>query len=88
MIPVIDIFCGAGGLGEGFAAARFKGAGVFDVALSIDNNKDALATLRLRKFFHQFPRDRVPEEYYRFLHADERKKDKALAEHKLELHRT
>jgi DNA (cytosine-5)-methyltransferase 1 len=69
-IPVVDIFCGAGGLGEGFCSLATEGRRRFDVTLSIDKEPDALATLRLRKFFHQFPPGKVPEEYYRFLRAD------------------
>ena len=69
-IPVVDIFCGAGGLGEGFSSLATEGRRRFDVTLSIDKEPDALMTLRLRKFFHQFPPGKAPEEYYRFLRSD------------------
>lgn len=78
VIPVVDIFCGAGGLGEGFFAVENERSKVFDVALSIDNDTDAIATLRLRKFFHQFPTQRAPDEYYNVLRATESGRAQAL----------
>ena len=57
MAPVIDIFAGPGGLGEGFTQAGFK------VLLSAEMDPVACQTLRLRKFFNSFPRDRVPHSY-------------------------
>ena len=70
-IPVIDLFAGAGGLGEGFAALRFGGGKpVFRVGLSIEQEAYAHQTLCLRHFFHQFPKGGAPVEYYRFLRGE------------------
>jgi len=44
-IPVIDVFAGPGGLSEGFSAARFRGQRTFRIALSIEKDPDAHATL-------------------------------------------
>jgi hypothetical protein len=71
-IPVIDLFAGPGGLGEGFSAARprsesragFRGRRTFRIALSIEKDADAHATLELQSFFRQFAGRRVPEAYY------------------------
>ncbi len=65
MIPVIDVFAGPGGLGEGFSAYRNSaGRQVFNIALSIEKDADAHNTLRLRSFYRQFLKGQHPEEYY------------------------
>ncbi len=68
MIPVIDLFAGPGGLGEGFAS-RLDGERhrLFKIALSIEMDPDARATLRLRSFFRQFAPGQAPDEYYQVL---------------------
>lgn len=65
-IPVIDLFAGPGGLGEGFSAARPGDRRIFRIALSIEKDPHAHATLMLRAFFRQFHAAGrpVPEEYY------------------------
>jgi DNA (cytosine-5)-methyltransferase 1 len=65
-IPVVDIFAGPGGLGEGFSAFRTGGVPGFDIRLSIEKDKIACTTLLLRNFFRLF--DQIPAElrdYYR-----------------------
>ena len=66
-IPVIDLFAGPGGLGEGFSAYARDGKPAFHIRLSIEKDAQAHATLELRSFFRQFPRHRIPEQYYDFL---------------------
>jgi DNA (cytosine-5)-methyltransferase 1 len=66
MIPVIDIFAGPGGLGEGFSAFWCGKEKIFKIALSIEKDRTARETLRLRSFFRQF-RDGAPGAYYDFL---------------------
>ena len=64
-IPVIDLFAGPGGLGEGFAVAGGKSRkSRFDIRLSIEKDKNAYNTLKLRSFFRKFPADRAPDAYY------------------------
>jgi DNA (cytosine-5)-methyltransferase 1 len=53
-LPVIDLFAGPGGLGEGFDAFRPGDTRRFDVRLSIEKDSVACATLLLRTFFRQF----------------------------------
>ncbi|NQT26141.1 DNA cytosine methyltransferase, partial [candidate division KSB1 bacterium] len=67
-IPVIDIFAGPGGLGEGFTECHDKqGKACFKIVLSIEKEEYAHKTLKLRAFYRQFERNRVPDLYYRFL---------------------
>ena len=68
LIPVIDLFAGPGGLGEGFTALTDEnGDRVFRIALSIEKDEYAHQTLELRSFFRQFEKDEIPEEYYQHL---------------------
>jgi len=70
-IPVIDIFAGPGGLGEGFTSYRDPNKRrPFRIALSIEKDPQAHATLKLRSFFRQFRGKRVPHTYYRFLRGE------------------
>src|SRR5687768_8039649 len=64
-IPVIDLFAGPGGLGEGFSAFRgLDSEPGFRVRLSIEKDVHAHKTLLLRAFFRQFQAGRVPGLYY------------------------
>ena len=67
-IPIVDLFAGPGGLGEGFSSCM---AGdqlpAFQVRLSIEMDAHAHTTLELRSFFRQFQHGMAPEDYYRRL---------------------
>ena len=66
--PVVDLFAGPGGLGEGFASfQREKGAPRFESAVSIENEPHSFRTLHLRHFLRSFSDDGFPEEYYQYL---------------------
>jgi DNA (cytosine-5)-methyltransferase 1 len=67
-IPVIDVFAGPGGLGEGFSAlGRLEGKQYFKIGVSVEKEESAHKTLQLRSFFRQFSYCDVPEDYYSFL---------------------
>ena len=67
-IPVIDLFAGPGGLGEGFTAYRASSRhATFRIALSIEKEPAAHSTFELRSFFRQFPPKQLPTEYYQHL---------------------
>jgi DNA (cytosine-5)-methyltransferase 1 len=67
-IPIIDIFAGPGGLGEGFSAfINENDERAFKIALSIEKDPLAHQTLRLRSFFRQFDPADVPDDYYEFV---------------------
>lgn len=69
-VPVIDLFAGPGGLGEGFSR-DISGLGPnFEIRLSIEKDHVAHKTLRLRSFFRQFRGRKVPEAYYDYLRSD------------------
>lgn len=71
MIPIIDIFAGPGGLGEGFSSLLDKrDIPVFKIKLSIEKEEHAHRTLLLRAFFRQFKKGKVPNEYYEVLRAE------------------
>lgn len=64
-IPVIDLFAGPGGLGEGFSALRGSdGKAPFRIGLSVEANAVAHQTLRFRAFYRSFREGDVPGEYY------------------------
>lgn len=64
-IPVIDLFAGPGGLGEGFSSVLDKNnERVFDIKLSIEKEENAHKTLTLRSFYRKFKLGSIPDEYY------------------------
>jgi DNA (cytosine-5)-methyltransferase 1 len=71
VIPVIDIFAGPGGLGEGFCSLLDNAnKRVFKIALSIEKDSNAHMTLALRSFFRQFAPGKVPKDYYEFVRGN------------------
>jgi DNA (cytosine-5)-methyltransferase 1 len=71
MIPVIDLFAGPGGLGEGFSSILdpVTGDRSFRIGLSIEKNAIAHRTLELRAFFRAFGDGKAPDAYYDYLHG-------------------
>ncbi len=70
-IPVIDLFAGPGGLGEGFASlGRPEGKPRFAIRLSIEKDPIAHATLELRAFLRQFNHGDAPTDYYDHLRGE------------------
>lgn len=69
-IPIIDIFAGPGGLGEGFSSVRNElGKSCYKIKLSIEKEKYAHNTLELRSFFREFE-NQIPAEYYMYLRGE------------------
>ncbi|MEM6279300.1 MAG: DNA cytosine methyltransferase, partial [Verrucomicrobiota bacterium] len=67
-IPVIDLFAGPGGLGEGFSCfPRGKQKKRFKIHLSVEKDANAHKTLTLRAFYRQFPEGKAPDEYYEYV---------------------
>lgn len=66
--PVIDLFAGPGGLGEGFSSlTRGDGARTFKIKLSIEKDEHAHRTLELRAFLRWFTHGEAPGDYYDYL---------------------
>jgi DNA (cytosine-5)-methyltransferase 1 len=67
-IPVIDLFAGPGGLGEGFSSLlSATGERVFKIKLSIEKDEYAHRTLELRAFFREFLPKKAPDDFYEYL---------------------
>ena len=66
-VPIVDLFAGPGGLGEGFSALD---GNLFRIAVSIEMEETAHETLQLRSFYRQFERGCVPPEYYDYVRGD------------------
>lgn len=70
-VPIIDLFAGPGGLGEGFTSVVDKSNNrFFRIALSIERDEFAHKTLTLRSFLRQFPFKKMPVEYYQFVRGE------------------
>lgn len=71
MIPIIDVFAGPGGLGEGFSSLlNNDGERVFKIKLSVEKDPHAHQTLKLRSFFREFNVGQVPDDYYSFVKGE------------------
>lgn len=66
VIPVVDLFSGPGGLGEGFASYRNGDRRHYQLAISIEKDRFAHATLQLRAFFRRAT-GRALADYYRYI---------------------
>lgn len=70
-IPVIDLFAGPGGLGEGFSSiVDGRGDRRFDVKVSVEKDEVAHKTLSLRALFREFRTGAVPDCYYDYVRGD------------------
>jgi len=71
-IPVIDLFAGPGGLGEGFSSigGPEKGVRKFQLRVSIEKDPVAHATLSLRALFRTFPKGEAPDAYYQYIRGE------------------
>lgn len=72
-IPVVDLFAGPGGLGEGFSRVTDeKGGRVFKTIISIEKDQYARQTLRLRAYYRHYRSlgEKLPDEYFQLIRAD------------------
>jgi len=67
-IPVIDLFAGPGGLGEGFSSlVDPNGTPQFSLRVSIEKDFHAHQTLSLRALFRYFRKGKAPDCYYDYV---------------------
>lgn len=70
-VPIIDIFAGPGGLGEGFAALKDEqGRQSFRLALSVEKDSIACQTLSMRAVRRHLADAGRLDRYYEFLRGD------------------
>ncbi|MEI7194966.1 DNA cytosine methyltransferase [Pectobacterium versatile] len=69
-IPIVDLFAGPGGLGEGFSSLNNGEA--FQIAVSAEKDPTAHQTLRLRAFYRLLNNNKPDfiKDYYRFCNGD------------------
>ena len=70
-IPIIDLFAGPGGLGEGFSSVKADdGKPYFKIGLSVEKDKFAHQTLLLRSVFRHLNQTGETEAYYQYLRKE------------------
>ena len=70
-VPIIDLFAGPGGLGEGFASLKAHGGKTFfEIGLSIEKNPVAHRTLTLRAVFRRLRGTRDVRHYYSYIRGE------------------
>lgn len=70
-IPIIDLFAGPGGLGEGFSALKdHKQQPVFEIGLSIEKDSIAHQTLTLRAVFRRLRDTKDVKHYYSYIRGE------------------
>ena len=70
MIPIIDLFAGPGGLGEGFSSILDEnGMPVFQIIMSVERDSQAHKTLRLRSYLRKILSEggAVPQAYISYM---------------------
>lgn len=84
MIPVIDLFAGPGGLGEGFSSITdADGNRIFQILLSVEKDPQAHKTLRLRSYVRKITKQGkcIPRVYEQYLAESNADNFKALIEY-------
>lgn len=69
-IPIIDLFAGPGGLGEGFSSLTDSaGERIFQILMSVEMETSAHSTLLMRSFFRKIYdlEDKIPQAYLDYM---------------------
>ena len=85
MIPVIDLFAGPGGLGEGFSSlVDENGHPIFQTIMSVEKDPQAHKTLQLRSFFRKIylaNNKKIPNAYLHYMEHHDTASLESLIEH-------
>lgn len=74
--PLVDLFAGPGGLGEGFSELyNSDNSRAFKSVVSIERDEFAYQTLLLRHFYKSYAKQNVPDDYYAYLEGRIDKKE-------------
>lgn len=87
MIPIIDLFAGPGGLGEGFSSITdAEGKLVFQTIMSVEKDPQAHQTLRLRSYVRKIakPSGSLPRVYITYMQNHDTESWEALRSYNLE----
>lgn len=71
-IPVVDLFAGPGGLGEGFSrVVDAVGRKVFKTIISVEKDQFARQTLRLRSYYRHYRESgsKIPDAYFQLIRS-------------------
>ena len=77
-IPVIDLFAGPGGLGEGFSSYTWRNGARFRIAMSVEKDEAANRTLRLRSLVRKLNVDELNGAYSKFAKSRRTPEDESL----------
>ena len=69
-IPVVDVFAGPGGLGEGFSSFYADRYHPFEIKMSVEKDPLACRTLKLRSFFRKVHFDLLKPQLVKFLKSE------------------
>jgi DNA (cytosine-5)-methyltransferase 1 len=70
-IPIVDLFAGPGGLGEGFASlVSTDGKPAYRIAVSVEKEEVAHRTLTLRAVFRHIRQTPAEEKYYEYIRGE------------------
>jgi len=86
-IPIVDVFAGPGGLGEGFSSFSVDRYYPFDIKMSVERDPLACRTLKLRSFFRKVHFNLLKPPLVKFLKSKRTIEDEEKLYSKFELAR-
>lgn len=79
-IKIIDLFAGPGGLGEGFSSCLPTRSNPYQIAMSVEYEKNAHRTLTLRALYRKLTPKELEKYYYPYISGpNETEKNKTVS---------